>query len=124
IAATTAMKVKITTASPTALAISSGQLTSTLRSSGVPDPALRPFERAFPPRVGQADHQDDEKDQHLHERKLAQLAEDDGPGIQVDDLDVKNHEDETEQIVAHIELRPGLTEGHDARFIGHALLGK
>src|SRR3990172_5368582 len=115
-APTTDRKVNIATASPMALAISRPQFT------GEPPAGLRPFERALPPGVRQAEEEDDEEDQHLDERELPQPLEDDSPRVEIDDFHIEDHEDQTEKVVADVELRPGLAERHDAGLIGQALL--
>src|SRR3989441_6403225 len=88
-----------------------------------PTPAsLEPLQDLLAPGVGQAQGEDPDEDDHLDERGGADLEEDHGPGEEEDRLDVEDHEQEAEEVVTDLGLRPASADGVDAALVGKVLL--
>src|SRR2546421_10052613 len=80
--------------------------------------SLAPLQDLLPPGVGEAEGQDPDEDDHRDERPGAPLQEDDGPREEEDRLHVEDDEQEAEQVVAHLRLRPPPADGVDAALVG------
>src|SRR5205809_1122525 len=83
---------------------------------------LRPLQRALAPCIDQAEREDDQEYKDLVKGECPQPAGDHRPGVQVNDLHIKDHEDEGKQVVANVELGPRLPNRGHAGFVGLELL--
>jgi hypothetical protein len=77
----------------------------------------RPLERTLSVSVEEADEKDEEEYDDLHQGGPSDLTHHNGPGIEKNQLDVENEEDEREEVIADIELDPGLSGGRDTTLI-------
>ena len=87
-----------------------------------PSMILRPLERTFFMCVEEADEQDEEEDKDLNEGRPSHLPDHDGPGIEKYQFYIEDEEDQGEEVVADVELDPGLSGGLDATFISLSFL--
>src|SRR4051812_5922695 len=60
-----------------------------------------PLEAAAPPDIGERDEHGGDEQDHLDEPEQAQLVEENGPGIEEDDLDVEDDEEHRGEVVLH-----------------------
>src|ERR1041384_648960 len=88
----------------------------TLWASSVPPPHL------LAPRVEQADDQDEDEDDHLHESGPAERSEQHGPREQEDHLDVEHHEQQGEDVEVAGVAAPSLPDRFLAGFVRARLL--
>ena len=72
---------------------------------------LRPFKRAFAPRVVITNHQDPYEDEHLDKRELREREiiahENDCPGKQKNRLDIEDQKQHRHDVIAHREAIVG-----------------
>ena len=62
------------------------------------------------------------KSEHADEAAQQQVAEDQRPEVDEDDLDVEGHEQQRVDVEREPEAAPGVAEGVDARLVGQALV--
>src|SRR5665811_537116 len=75
-----------------------------------------PFQRALLPFIYEADSQHAEKQHHRPEAEQADLAERHRPGEQEAHLEVKDDEQDGDEVETHVELHARVVEGVKAAF--------
>src|SRR5579863_565055 len=83
--------------------------------------SLHPLQRTFAPDPDVANDQNDQEDQHLDQAEHAQRLELDRPGKKKDGLDVEDHKQNRNDVVAHRIASAGAVYWIDAALIGHEL---
>src|ERR1035437_8626627 len=89
---------------------------------GVPLYRLPPRQDSLPPRVAETEHQDEDERAHANQAADEQVAEDDRPQIEEDDLDVEGDEEQRVDVERDCGSPPRVAERVDATLIRHALL--
>src|SRR3954454_2187409 len=84
---------------------------------------LDPTEHTLAPGVEQAQGEDGDEDQHLDETEHVVGLEVDGPREDEHGLDVEQHEEQGEDVVADLALGPAGADRVDPGLIGDVLLG-
>src|SRR5436309_15933472 len=96
-----------------------GSLTRWTRSRPSPSMVtLQPLQYLLAPGVGQAQGKDADEDDHLDEGGGADLVEDHRPGEEEDRLDVEDDEEQPEEVVPDLGLRPAAAHRVDATLVG------
>ena len=85
-------------------------------------PGSAPCQDALAPGVGQPEEQDRDEDEHAHETADEQVAEDDRPEVDEDDLDVEGDEQQGVDVERQAEPAVGVAVRVDARLVGQALV--
>src|SRR5438067_2813291 len=95
----------------------------TLPLSTRPISASDPTEDTFTPGVEESEGEDHDEDGHLDEAEDVVDLEADGPGEDEDGLDVEQHEQDREDVVADLALRPTVADRIDTRLVVEVLPG-
>jgi hypothetical protein len=82
-----------------------------------------PDEDVFLPGPDQAFDEQEKKDQHGDARGEGEAGEGDGEGEQEDSFDVEDEKDDGVEIVAGLELNPGVALGFEAALIDGVFAG-
>src|SRR3954466_11953219 len=80
-----------------------------------------PTEDAFTPGVEESEGEDHDEDGHLDEAEDVVDLEADGPGEDEHGLDVEQHEQDREDVVAALTLRPAVTDRIDSGLVVEVL---
>jgi hypothetical protein len=83
--------------------------------------SLDPLQRALFPDPDVADHQNDEKDEHLDQSEQAEQLELHRPGKKENHLDVEDDEQNSDDVEADGVASTGLAHGRDSALIRHQL---
>src|SRR5579863_4941039 len=81
--------------------------------------ALHPLQCSFSPDPDVPDDQDAEEDEHLNQPECSQRLELHRPRKQKDGLNIENHEQDGNNIVADGVTSSGAVDGIDAALVGH-----
>src|SRR3954452_7485257 len=85
--------------------------------------SLDPTKNAFTPRVKESEGEDHDEDAHLDEAEHVVDLEAHGPREDEDGLDVEQHEQHREDVVADLTLRPTGPDRVDTGLVGRVLVG-